>query len=202
MAPYATFIENAARSQLINSLAQQVVAHFKKRFSEENTRRVVRFHQEKIAKFLHTQMQPHFQEKAKGYEVIVHSGFTSALKESAYTTRRSQTASNRTILDYHQSPEDKSNWGKYLFTGFSRCLYETQKFDSESERLLSVILERDALKWFRPARDEFKIYYHANSSASYGQQQYQPDFVAEATDTVLLGDSGVVRLQKLVGGFS
>ena len=173
-------------ADLLYSLAEQVVAHFSRTLSEEETRKVLRFHQPKIAEFVHAQMQPHFWEKAKDYEVNVHSGFTAALKESAYTTNRSQTAEKKTILDYRHSPEDKSNWGKYLFTGFFQCLYDEQKFDSESERLLAVILERHALKWFRPARGEFKIYYHANSPGSYGQQQYQPDFVAETTKAIYM----------------
>ena len=41
---------------------------------------------------------------------------------------------------------------KYLFGGFERCLDPVQKFDSDAERKLAIILERDALKWFRPAR--------------------------------------------------
>lgn len=173
-------------ADLLYSLAEQVVIHFRATLSEEETCKVLRFHQPKIAAFVHAQMQPHFWEKAKGYRVNVHSGFTAALKESAYTTNRSQTAEKRTVLDYRQSPEDKSNWAKYLFTGFSQCLYDEQKFDSESERLLAVILERDALKWFRPARGEFKIYYQTSAAGGYGQQQYQPDFVAETADAIYM----------------
>lgn len=173
-------------ADLLYSLARQVVAHFRETFSEEDTRKILRFHQPKVAEFVHIQMQPHFWEKAKDYRVNVHSGFTAALKESAYTTNRRQTTEKKTILDYRQSPADKSNWGKYLFVGFSQCLYDKQKFDSESERLLAVILERDTLKWFRPARGEFKIYYHASSLGNYGQQQYQPDFVGETADTICM----------------
>ena len=33
-------------------------------------------------------------------------------------------------------------------------LYTLQKFDSEAERLLSVILDRDSLKWFKPAKGQ------------------------------------------------
>ena len=35
---------------------------------------------------------------------------------------------------------------KYLFGGFKRCLYPVQKFQSDAERKLAVILEREALE--------------------------------------------------------
>jgi hypothetical protein len=45
-------------------------------------------------------------------------------------------------------PPDKSNMSRYLFGGFSRCLYPTQKFQSDAERKLAVVLERE---WTCPA---------------------------------------------------
>ncbi len=64
-----------------------------------------------------------------------------------------------------------------LFTGFSRCLYPIQKFGSDPERRFAILLEDEKkdLKWFKPARDQFRIYYR-------GDQTYEPDFVVE-TDT-------------------
>nr|CUM59358.1 protein of unknown function [Planktothrix agardhii] len=73
------------------------------------------------------------------YDVKISKGFT-ALKDSAYTTN----ANN--YRNYRSSPPDKSNMSKYLFTGFSKCLYPEQKFQSEAERILALILERDAIK--------------------------------------------------------
>jgi type III restriction enzyme len=55
---------------------------------------------------------------------------------------------------------------KYLFGGFQRCLYPVQKFDSDSERKLAVILEREALKWFKPAKGQFQIYYQNGRGSS------------------------------------
>jgi len=45
---------------------------------------------------------------------------------------------------------------------------------------LSVILEREATKWFKPAKGQFQIYYKAGAD----HPEYQPDFVAE-TDSVI-----------------
>ena len=59
-------------------------------------------------------------------------------------------------------------------TGFGKCLYRVQKFDSDSERRFAVVLENDkeVLKWFKPAKSVFQI--HDTSEASY-----EPGFVVE-----------------------
>jgi len=71
---------------------------------------------------------------------------------------------------------------RYLFTGFRRCLYLEEKFHSDAERKLAVILDRDALKWFRPAKGQFQIYYRQGAAP----QEYQPDFVAETGETIYM----------------
>jgi type III restriction enzyme len=81
---------------------------------------------------------------------------------------------------HRQPPADKSNMAKYLFGGFKRCLYPVQKFQSDAERKLSGILEREATKWFKPAKGQFQIYYKSGAD----HPEYQPDFVAE-TDSFI-----------------
>jgi type III restriction enzyme len=71
---------------------------------------------------------------------------------------------------------------RYLFTGFSRCLYTEEKFQSEAERKLAVILDRDAIKWFRPAKGQFQIFYRSGAD----HLEYQPDFVAETAEAVFM----------------
>ena len=71
---------------------------------------------------------------------------------------------------------------RYLFGGFRNCLSTVTKFHSDSERKLAVILEREALKWLRPAKGQFQIFY----KIGHDQQEYQPDFVAETAGVVLM----------------
>jgi type III restriction enzyme len=71
---------------------------------------------------------------------------------------------------------------KYIFGGFSKCLYSVQKFQSDAERKLAVILERDAAKWFKPAKGQFQIYYKSGTD----NPEYQPDFVAETNDRIYM----------------
>ena len=159
-----------AHADLLYDLASQVVKHLSSYLPDEHeTRKVLSCYQRDIARFVHVQMQEHYWEKASGYEVKSSNSFTK-LKERAYTA----SASNP-ILDFRQPPADKSNMGKYLFGGFQRCLYREEKFQSDAERKLAVILDREATKWFKPAKGQFQIIYKAGAE----HHEYQPDFVAE-----------------------
>ena len=163
-------------ADLLYDLAGQTVQHFRRYLSEDDTRKVLRLHQREIARFVHAQMQDHYWEEAVEYEVKISKGFTE-LKESAYTASATEPP-----LDYRTSPTDKSNMAKYLFGSFQRCLYPVQKFQSDTERRVAVILEREALKWFRPAKGQFQIYYKSGAD----HLEYQPDFVAEAADCIYM----------------
>ncbi len=160
------------QADLLYDLAAQTVKHFCSYLSEEDAGKVLRCYQRPIAKFIFAQMQEHSWEEAVDYEVVVSKGFME-LKPSAYTYSVNEPPAN-----YLVSPADKSNMSKYVFGGFNRCLYPVQKFDSEAERVLAVILDRDADKWFKPAKGQFQIFYKQGAN----HLEYQPDFVAETKE--------------------
>jgi len=163
-------------ADLLYDLATQTVQHLLTYLSEDDARKVLRCYQRNIAQFIHAQMQAHYWEDVVGYEVKISKGFTE-LKQSAYTYSVQEPPA-----DYRVAPADKSNMAKYLFGGFARCLYPVQKFDSDSERKLAVILERDAEKWFKPAKGQFQIFYRKGAD----HLEYQPDFVAETADMIYM----------------
>ncbi len=164
-------------AELLYGLASQTVAHFRTYLSEDDTRKVLRCYQRDIAQFIHAQMQPHYWEEADGYEVKVSKGFTG-LKEPAFTASVGEP-----YLDFHQSPVDKSNMARYCFGGFERCLFlPPVKFQSDPERRLAVILDRESIRWFKPAKGQFQIFYKDGA----GHAEYQPDFVAETEDTLYM----------------
>jgi type III restriction enzyme len=163
-------------ADLLYDLATQTVKHFRTYLSEDDVRKVLRLHQREIVRFIHAQMQQHYWEEAVGYEVVVNKGVTD-LKPSAYAS-----SATTPPLDFRQSPADKSNMAKYLFTGFQRCLYPVQKFQSEAERILAVILDREANRWFKPARGQFQMFYKSGAD----HLEYQPDFVAETEDAIYM----------------
>ncbi len=163
-------------ADLLYDLAEQTVNHFREYLSDDETRNVLRSYQRDIARFIHAQMQQHYWEDTAGYEVKISKGFTE-LKPSAYTH-----AVRESPIRYYVVPADKSNMAKYLFDGFAKCLYPVQKFDSDAERRLAVILERDSIKWFKPAKGQFQIYYRQAAD----HLEYQPDFVAETMDAIYM----------------
>jgi type III restriction enzyme len=162
-------------ADLLYDLATQTVKHFQTYLTKDETDKVLRCYQKDITRFIHAQMQDHYWEDVVDYEVKISKGFTE-LKQSAYTYPE------KDLLDYRTVPSDKSNMQKYLFNGFERCLYHVQKFDSDSERKLAVILERDVIKWFKPIRGQFQIYYRSGAD----HLEYQPDFVAENDSAIYM----------------
>ncbi|MEG9437557.1 DEAD/DEAH box helicase family protein [Edaphobacter sp. HDX4] len=163
-------------ADLLYDLASQTVRHFQTYLSDTEIGKVLRCYQREISRFIHSQMQEHFWEEATGYETKVTKGFTE-LKPSAYTMSASEQ-----IRDYRISPEDKNNIGRYLFGGFQHCLYAEEKFQSDSERKLAVILEREQVKWFKPRKGQFQLFYRWGSD----HREYQPDFVAETNDCIYM----------------
>jgi len=166
-----------SHADLLYDLATQTVRHFSSYLSEEDTGKVLRLHQREIARFIHVQMQQHYWESAVDYEVVITKGFTE-LKQTAYSQSEPTT-------DFHISPDDKSNMAKYLFGGFKRSLYPVEKFHSEAERVLAVVVDREAEKWFKPAKGQFQIFYKSGAD----HLEYQPDFVAETKDSIYMLES-------------
>jgi type III restriction enzyme len=177
------------QSELLYDLAGQVVAHFLGTLSEDDTRRVLGLHQKQIAALIHVQMnrKENFREDAGiAYDVVVRERFTE-LKSRAFTAT---AAAPR--IDFRLAPADRSNMAQYVFAGFARCLYAEEKFQSDSERQLAVILDRDSLRWFRPARGQFQIFYRPGAE----HREYQPDFVAEAADRIFMLEAKAANMMS------
>ncbi len=163
-------------ADLLYDLASQVVTHLRSYLGEEDAGRILSVYQREIARLVHAQMQEHYWEDKVDYEVRISKGF-SQLKARAFIRFPGEP-----VLDHRHSPSDKSNMARYIFGGFRRSLYAEEKFHSDSERKLSVILEREAKRWFKPAKGQFRIYYKWGSD----HPEYQPDFVAETDDTIYM----------------
>lgn len=164
-------------AELLYELAGQTVRHFLGYMSEEDARRVLWHHQTEIADFIHAQMQKHYwEDETVEYEVKISRGFTD-LKPSAYTA-----PSDEAPLDFRVPPPSKGEIGRFIYGGFERCLYPVTKFQSDPERVLAVILERESQKWFRPATGQFQIFYRDGAE----HREYQPDFVAETEEVIYM----------------
>ncbi len=164
-------------AELLYELAGQVANHFLSYLSEDDARKVLQYHRKEIAGFVHAQMQQHYHfDTHVEHEVIVKRGFTE-LKQSAYTSITGEPP-----LDFRLSPPDKSKMAQYLFGGFQRCLYGIQKFQSDAERKLAIILDRESMKWFKPAKGQFQLFYRSGNEDA----EYQPDFVSETEKGIFM----------------
>ncbi len=162
---------------LLYDLAGQMVEHLQGYLSdEEDVINVLQYHQKQLVNYIHSEMIKHQWDQVTQYEITVSKGYTE-LKQSAYTIRAEDA-----ILDFHEPVAEKSQIKQMIFGGFKRCLYDCQKFDSDSERRLAVILDRESQKWFRPVKGQFQIFY----KLGLDPQEYVPDFVAETDDTIYM----------------
>jgi type III restriction enzyme len=163
-------------SELLYKLAGQVVAHLRSYLNnEDEVINVLQYHQQSLVNLIHAQMQEHYEEKAAAYEAHVSKGFTT-LRPNNYSAPAGESE-----RDFRAPVSDKHDIRKMLFSGFRKCLYRIQKFDSDSERRFAVILENDkeVMKWFKPAKGNLQIHYTSDAS-------YEPDFVAETRSTKFL----------------
>ncbi len=170
-------IDYNTHSALLYDLAGQMVAHLKSYLPDANeVRNVLDLDRQLIAKNIHSQMMAHAYESATQYVVEVSRGFT-ALKESTYTV-----GANQPVRDHRATVDEPSRIKQMVFGKFAKCLYQLQKFDSDTERRFAVILERDADKWFKPAKGQFQIFYKLGVE----HPEYVPDFVVETAHHLLI----------------
>jgi type III restriction enzyme len=163
-------------AELLYRLARQGVEHLRTYLkNEDEVVNVLQYHQQVLVSLIHAQMQDHYREDANAYEAHVSKGFTT-LRPNNYSAPAGEAERNFRI-----PVADKQDIRKMLFAGFERCLYRTQKFDSDSERRFAVVLENDkeTIKWFKPAKGVFQIHYTNEAS-------YEPDFVVETKTAKLL----------------
>jgi type III restriction enzyme len=164
------------QADLLYDLSSQFIARLRSYLQEESQiKNVLTFYQQRICTLIHEQMQKHTWEQASSYEVVVSQGF-SDVRPQAFAA-----PADAEVRDHKIPVEDKSNIRNMLFGCFEKCLYPTQKFDSDPERRFASLLERDATveKWFKPGKSVFQIRYGRDSN-------YEPDFVVETQTEKLL----------------
>ncbi len=163
-------------ANLLYDLAGQMVKHLRSYLrDEEEVTNVLQYHQRLLGEFTHTQMQEHYWEKTIGYEANVSKGFET-LRPSSFAALAGQE-----VIPFRTPVQDALYIRGMLFGGFRRCLYPTQRFDSDPERRFSMLLEDsgEVLKWFKPANGQLRIFYGET-------HQYNPDFVVETATEKLL----------------
>jgi len=156
---------------LLYKLAGQVVRHLQSYLKDaEEVLNVLRYHQQSLVQFIRAQMMEHYEEQATSYEAHVTKGFQD-IRPEAFSVPEGEI-----VRDFRAPVEERQGIRRMLFGEFQKCIFEVQKFDSDSERRFAMVLESDSTvqKWFKPQNDVFHIHYGRESAS------YRPDFVVEA----------------------
>ncbi len=161
-------IDYAAHSDLLYKLAGQALDRLRSYLREEDqVVKVLVYFQRQLTDFVYAQMQQHRFVAPVEYEVRVSKGFET-LRPTSFDAVATETA-----RDFKNPVEERLLIRGMSFTGFKKCLYPVQKFQSDAERRLAVVLENDGTvqKWFKPASRQFRIHLSGGD--------YEPDFVVE-----------------------
>jgi type III restriction enzyme len=167
-------IDYQANAELLFKLAGQVVSRLQVYLEDqEDVRDVIAEHGPRLAEFIHAQMLDHLWVTPTDYEVRV-SGKLRLLAPLAL----SATGPARSFRD---PVAPKSETRRHVFAGFEKCCAVLQQFDSDDERELACLLERDpqVRRWIKPGPRQLRIEYDAGRA-------YEPDFVVETAAAKLL----------------
>lgn len=133
---------------------------------EEDKRRIVRRYATLIVSDIRQQIYEHMDKTTQDIHIIqkdliLFRKFVKNVKEDGK-------------VRFDKPFSDKSNIKQYLFTCYKKSYYPSNAFDSDTERLFSIILEEDpdVIRWIKPPLNQLGLFWKAG-------QQYNPDFLVE-----------------------
>ena len=172
-------IDYDQHNELLYKLAGQMVEHLRGYLSDEQVEAVLKGQAKMLAEFIFEQMQreENVIVTATKYKPEITRSF-KRLKPQPYGKERQIE-----VRPYWRPVEQLRDTRKYLFNGFSRCGYDTQRFHSDDERRFAELLESERAPkvkvWIKPATGQFEIHYARGSA-------YEPDFLVETIDEMLI----------------
>lgn len=172
-------VDYDANADLLYKLAAQVVARVRSYLdTDAEVENVLLRHGRQLADFVFAQMMQHYEETPLGeddYEVRITRGFTLLQAQPLNVTP------GQRVRDFKQAITPASETKRHVFGGFRKCCYPLQKFDSDPERKLAVLIDAEGTvqKWLKPGRAQFRIEYRSGDA-------YEPDFVVETKDRMLI----------------
>ncbi|MHB8529799.1 MAG: DEAD/DEAH box helicase family protein [Caulobacteraceae bacterium] len=168
-------VDYDAHAELLYDLAGQVTARLRAYLPDEAAvTDVLQAHGKTMAGVIFDQMKRHMWKTTTGYRYSVEAAFTM-LEPQTYD------ASAGKVLPVTKPPPRLSDIKQYVFTGLERSCYPLAKFDSDPERRLAVLLEREPTVelWMKPGPGQFRI-------EDADGELYVPDFVVETTTEKLI----------------
>lgn len=133
---------------------------------EEDKRKIVRRYATLIVSDIRAQIFEHVERKTQDIHTVQ--------KDLILFRRFVKNIRKDGRIRFDRPFTDKANIRKYLFTGYKKGYYTENGFDSDKERLFSIILEEDpeVIRWIKPPLNQLGLFWQAG-------QQYNPDFLVE-----------------------
>lgn len=169
-------IDYDENSELVYHLTDQAIEAIKANSDpDEDIAQIVSSFKKAIASMIYDQMKAHFVITPLGYTKPKILPFTGIVEQNLIEVE------GYGRIDYWD-PVQAKYVKKFIYTGFVKSFYTQCKFDSTTELDFANVLESDpnVLRWLRPARQQFNIYW------SNGSKRYEPDFVVETEDCIYL----------------
>lgn len=169
-------IDYDVNSELLYHLAGQALKAISANLEDKDSlAKVIHDFKKAIASSIYDQMQRHFVMQSTGYVKPKVLPFTGIVPQNVKEIEGYGRTNYQTVIP-------PSHLRKFIFTGYLKSYYAEYKFDSKTEHDFSFVLENDkkVLRWLRPAREQFSIYW------SNGSKRYEPDFIVETADTIYM----------------
>jgi len=171
-------IDYDEQSELLFSLANDALTKLRADLNEDDLINVVQYHKREIGAFIYAQMMvpEHFYCDALEYDEPIVKPFTVIEEHNL------SKFTEDNVHDYTETIAPTRLIPTKVFSGFKKACHTLYKFDSKTEKDFAGILENDndVLKWLRPARNQFQIYWQHNS------RRYIPDFVVETSGAIYM----------------
>lgn len=169
-------IDYDENSELLYHLAGQALEAISANLEDKDSlAKVIHDFKKAIASSIYDQMKRHFVMQSTGYVKPKVLPFTGIVPQNVKEIEGYGRINYQTLI----AP---SHLRKFIFTGYLKSYYVEYKFDSKTEHDFSFVLENDkkVLRWLRPAREQFSIYW------SNGSKRYEPDFIVETADAIYM----------------
>jgi type III restriction enzyme len=173
--------DDPAQKPLLLKLANQAVAHYRKRaIDEDNLSLIIESNARSIAEDIYKQILTHKEYKSESYlESTVGEPKPYLEQYNISVSFGEKPVSLESQLDTFSA--------KFIYGQFQRACHSMYRFDSSDEVRLAYLLDRDESveDWLRPAPNQFEGLYWRDAEGE-SHHRYEPDFVVEQNDEIVM----------------
>ena len=168
-------------NELVKKLVQQVITYissYSKDHSE--TEWIINYYQKEISEKIYQQIMKNLIKPSIKREIKIKGEIqTSSIPYYLTAQKGLKDINYKTII------EKKREIQNIVFSGFQKCCYQLQKFDSNPEKEFCEILEdsKEIISWLRINWDiGIKLNIKYEDPVTHNMKLYIPDFIIESKD--------------------